>query len=138
MATRVETCTERLSSRPEPCGGDIRPSYIGPAPITGATARKGDITYPASCAVCGKSYSDVISIEMTGDDLAVVADRMSPHTRQELEATATKLRSGGYEVQLTEERARDFASKAANLGLVPLAGKIRQGLSDLTLQRRQP
>jgi hypothetical protein len=137
MVTRVQTCTERLGSGPDPCGGQIRPSYIGPAPIVGASAQKGDITYPASCQTCGKVYPDIVSLAMTPEDLAMVGARMSPSSREELEATATKLRSGGYEVALTEDRARDFAAKAANLGLVAIADKIRQELNALTSQRRQ-
>lgn len=137
MTRRVQTCTARLGNGPGPCGGDIRPSYIGPAPIVGAQAPKGDITYPAACEACGKVYADVVSIAMTSEDLAMVGNRMSPSGREELEATATKLASGGYQVDLTEERARDFASKAANLGLVAIAQKLRRELDDLTIQRRQ-
>ena len=137
MTTPLRTCTERLGSDSAPCGGEIRPSYIGPAPIISAQAPKGETTYPASCTACGKVYADVVSLEMTGEELAMVGARMSPSARDELEATATKLRAGSYHIELTEDRARDFASKAANLGLVAVAGKIRQGLDQLTIQRRQ-
>ena len=137
MTTRTPTCTEKRRNAQEACGGEIRPSYIGPAPIVGASAQKGDITYPATCQVCGKTYPDTVFFPMTVADLAMVGDRMSKSTRLELEATATEqVSSGGYKVELTEDRARDFASKAANLGLLPIANRIRQELDGLTLQRR--
>ena len=138
MATRTATtCTEIPKNAHEACGGGIRPSYIGPAPIVGANAQKGDITYPATCEVCGKTYPDTVSVAMTVADLEMIADRMSRSSRQELQATATELPPGQYAVELTEDRARDFASKAANLGLVPIASKIRQELDGLMTQRRQ-
>jgi len=129
MPTRMTTC-------PVPCGGEILPSYIGPAPITGAQAAKGDMTYPATCQQCGKTYADVISLSMTVEDLAMVRDRLSESTRQELMAAATELTPGQYQIEIVEERARDFASKAANLGLVVMAGTVRQELNNLAAQRR--
>jgi hypothetical protein len=94
--------------------------------------------YPAACQGCGKTYADVVSISMTLADLDMVRDRLSESTRQELTATATELTPGCYEVAMTEDRARDLASKTANLGLAPIANKVRQELSGLTIQRRQP
>jgi|RhiMetdeSRZDD1v2_1073273.scaffolds.fasta_scaffold107826_5 hypothetical protein len=137
MTTRFTTCTEKGPNAAEACGGEIRPSFIGPAPIVGATAQKGDITYPATCPACGKTYPDIVSIPMTRADFDMVGDRMSETTRLELRATATELEPGGYAVELTEDRARDFASKAANLGLLPIATKIRHELNSLTSQRRK-
>ena len=137
MTTRSLTCTEQSRDRTKPCGGEIRPSYIAAAPIVGPLASKGDITYPASCQECGKTYVDVVSIPMTVVDLAMVRDRLSESTRQELSAAATELTSGCYQVEITEDRARDFAAKAANLGLATIANTVRQELSNLTLQRRQ-
>src|SRR5437868_9955315 len=102
MTTHTTTCS---------CGSEIRPSYIGPAPIAGALASKGDITYPAACEQCGKTYVDVVSIPMTVEDLAMVGDRLSPSTRQELAAAATELTTGRYQVEIAEDRARDLASK---------------------------
>ena len=128
MATRTTTCS---------CGGEIRPSYIGAAPIVGALAAKGEITYPATCQQCGKTHVDVVSISMTVEDLAMVKDRLSESTRQELAAAATALASGGYQVEIAEDRARDLASKAANLGLVTIANTVRQELNSLTRERRQ-
>jgi hypothetical protein len=119
------------------CGGEIRPSYIAPAPIIGALASKGDITYPAACQGCGKTYADVLAIPMTLADLDMVRDRLSESARQELAATATELTPGCYEVELAEDRARDLASKAANLGLLAIATKVRQELNSLTVRRRQ-
>src|SRR5712691_2615586 len=58
---------------------------------------------------------------MTLADLDMVADRLSESTRQELNVTATELTPGCYEVELTEDRARDLASKSANLGLAAIA-----------------
>lgn len=137
MTTLTRTCTERVRNTDEPCGGEIRGSYTAPAPMIGAMAQKGDITYPAACRVCGKTYADIISIPMTLADLEMVGDRMSKSTRQELEAGATELTPGSYEVALTEDRARDLTSKAANLGLVTIASRVRQELNGLTLRRRQ-
>jgi hypothetical protein len=137
MPTRTPTCTERRRDRAESCGGEIRPSYIAPAPIVGALAAKGDMTYPAACQRCGKTYVDIVSIPMTGADLDLVRDRLSESARQELMATATELTPGCYEVAIAEDRARDFASKAANLGLLVIADKIRQEVNGLTAQRRQ-
>ena len=138
MTTRTRTCTEHSKDRTEPCGGEIRPSYIAAAPIVGALAAKGETTYPAACQQCGKTYVDVVSVPMTVEDLAMVRDRLSESTRQELAATATALTSGGYQVEIAEDRARDLASKAANLGLVTIANTVRQELNSLTLQRRAP
>lgn len=137
MTTRTLMCTELSGDRTKRCGGEIRPSYIAAAPIVGALAAKGEITYPAACQKCGKTYVDVVSIPMTVVDLAMVRDRLSESTRQELAATATELTSGCYQVEIAEERARDLAAKAANLGLVAIANTVRQELSSLTLQRRQ-
>ena len=121
----------------EACGGEIRPSYIGPAPILGAQASKGDMTYPAACQGCGKTYADILSFEMTLADLEMVQDRLSPSTRQELAATAAERSPGCYDIALAEDRARDFASKAANLGLVVIADKVRHQLNGLATRRRQ-
>ena len=74
---------------------------------------------------------------MTVEDLAMVKDRLSESTRQELAAAATALASGGYQVEIAEDRARDLASKAANLGLVTIANTVRQELNSLTRERRQ-
>jgi hypothetical protein len=127
MTTQTMTCT---------CGGEIRPSYIATTPIN-VLSPKGEITYPAACQGCGKTYADVVSVPMTLADLAMVGDRLSKSTRQDLEATATELTQGCYQVEIPEDRARDLASKVANLGLVPLANKVRQELDGLTSQRRQ-
>ena len=138
MTTQTPTmCTKRAGDRAEPCGGEIRPSYIGPAPIIGALAAKGEITYPAACQECGTTYPDIVSVPMTLADLEMVRDRLSQSTRRELQETATELTGGCYAVTITEDRARDFASKAANLGLGVLANKVRQELDGLMLQRRQ-
>lgn len=128
MSTRSKTCT---------CGGDIRPSYIGPAPIIGALAQKGDVTFPATCQQCAKTHPDVVSVPLTRADIDLVGQRLSESTRQELQTTATELSPGTYGVELTEERARDLAAKAANLGLIVIANKIKQELTELTNQRRQ-
>ena len=135
MTMPARTCTQRIRATAESCGGEIRPSYIATDAIVGARGQKTDVTHPAACAACGKTYVDMVSIAMTQDDLAMVGDRMSPSSRQELQVTATKLASGGFDVELTEDRARDFASKAANLGLGEFAHKIRQELATLTAQR---
>jgi len=66
-------------------------------------------------------------------DLDLVGDRLSPHTRQELHRTATEQAPGIYEVEMLETRARDLASKAANLGLMARATKIQQELDALTV-----
>ena len=67
----------------------------------------------------------------------LLGQRMSESTRQELHTTATEVTPGAYEVELAEARARDLAAKTANLGLLVIAGKIRQEVDGLTLQRRQ-
>ena len=131
LTTQIMTCTVPS------CGGEIRPSYIAAAPAVGVQPAKGEITHPASCQQCGKTYADVVSIPMTVEDLAMVRDRISESTRQELAAAATALPSGLYQVEISEDRARDFAAKAANLGLVVMANTVRQELNSLTLQRRQ-
>jgi len=136
MTTQSTTCIA-VTPQGQSCGGNIHPSYSGPAPILGAAAQKGSITYPAACGVCGKTYPDVVSIPLTLADLDMIGDRMSESTRLALQATATELSPGSYEVELTEDRARDFASKAANLGLTPIASRIRQELNGLTIQRRR-
>src|SRR2546421_6404715 len=109
------TCTKRAGDRAESCGGEIRPSYIGPAPIIGALAAKGEMTYPAACQACGTTYADVVSVPMTLGDLEMVRDRLSQSTRQELQQTATELTDGSYQVEMADDRARDLASKAATL-----------------------
>ena len=128
MTTRTASCT---------CGGEIRQSYIGPAPIIGALAQKGDVTFPAACQACGKTYPDVVSVPMTRADIDLVGQRLSESTRQELQTTAKEVAPGSYGVELTEDRARDLAAKAANLGLVVIANKIKQELNGLATQRRQ-
>lgn len=137
MTTRTPTCTERRRDRAESCGGEIRPSFIDTASIIGVMVPKGEITHPATCQECGKTYADIVSVPMTLADLDMVGDRLSASTRQELEATATELTPGCYEVEITETRAADLASKAANLGLAAIASKVRQELNSLTVQRRQ-
>jgi hypothetical protein len=74
-----------------------------------------------------------VLISMTCADLDMVGDRLSPSTRQELHRTATEQAPGTYEVEMPEARARDLASKAANLGLMALAAKIQQELDALTV-----
>jgi hypothetical protein len=138
MPTRTSTCTEKAKNSDTPCGGEIRASYIGPAPIIGALAQKGDVTFPAACQTCGKTYADVVSVPLTQAEIDLVGQRLSESTRQELLTTTTELAPGSFGVELTEERARDLASKAANLGLLVIAKKIRQELDGLTTQRRQP
>jgi hypothetical protein len=128
MTPAMTTCT---------CGGEIRPSYIGPAPIIGALAAKGEITYPAACQQCKKTYPDTVSISMTAADLGLVSDRISPSTRQELAKGATEISPGSFQIELPEDRAIDLASKAANLGLLTIAATIRRELSALALLRRQ-
>lgn len=137
MTTRIPRCTQRGKDGSEMCGGEIRPSYIAPAPIIGALAQKGEITYPAACEICGKTYADVISVPMTVADLDMVRDRLSASTREELAATATESTPGCYAVEIAENRAQDLAAKAANLGLVAIATKVRQELNTLMLQRRR-
>ena len=66
---------------------------------------------------------------MTRADLDLVGQRLSESTRQTLQATATEFTAGSYKVELTEERARDLASKAANLGLVEIASRVPQELT---------
>lgn len=128
MTTRMLTCT---------CGEEIVPSHIGPAPSNGVLPSKGEMTFPAACPGCGKTYPDVVSVPLTLADLEMVRDRLSESTRQELAATATERTPGCYDVVIAEDRARDLASKAANLGLAPIANKVRHELAALTLQRRQ-
>jgi hypothetical protein len=82
------------------------------------------------------TYEDSVSVPMTLADLEMVADRLSPSTRQELESTATEVTLGVYEVEISEHRASDLASKAANLGLAEMANRVRQELNALTVQRR--
>jgi hypothetical protein len=74
-----------------------------------------------------------VIVSLTRADLDVVGDRLSPTTRQELHRTATEQAPGTYDVAMTETRARDLASKAANLGLMALAIKIQQELDALTV-----
>jgi len=136
MSTRTPTCTERRRDRAESCGGEIRPSFIDTASILGV-ASKGEVIHPAACQECGKTYADTVSVPMTRADLDMVGDRLSASTRKELEAMATERTPGCYDVEITESRASDLASKAANLGLAPLANKVRHELTALTAQRRQ-
>ena len=131
------TCTAESADRSTCCGGEVRPSYIAAAPIVGAQAAKGEMTYPATCQQCGKTYADMVSIPMTLEDFAMVKDRLSESTRQELAAGATELATGSYQVLIAEDRARDFAAKAANLGLVVMAETVRKELNGLALQRRR-
>lgn len=138
MTTQTLTCTERGADRSESCGGEIRPSYSETASLISAVSPKGEITHPAACQRCGKTYADIVSVQMTLADLDMAGQRLSVSTRQELEATATERTPGCYEVELTEDRARDLASKAANLGLLAIANKVRQELNGLTIRRRQP
>jgi hypothetical protein len=79
----------------------------------------------------------MVSIPMTLEDFAMVKDRLSESTRQELAAGATELATGSYQVLIAEDRARDFAAKAANLGLVVMAETVRKELNGLALQRRR-
>jgi hypothetical protein len=74
-----------------------------------------------------------VVVSMTHADLDMVGDRLSPTMRQELHRTATEQATGTYDVAMTETRARDLASKAANLGLMALATKIQQELDALTV-----
>jgi hypothetical protein len=74
-----------------------------------------------------------VVVSMTRADLDMVGDRLSPSTRRELHRTATEQAPGTYEVEMPETRARDLASKAANLGLIVLATRIQQELDALTL-----
>ncbi|MBM4439653.1 MAG: hypothetical protein FJ027_04465 [Candidatus Rokubacteria bacterium] len=129
MTTRTETCT---------CGGPIKPSYIAAAPILGALAAKGEMTYPAACETCGTTYVDVVSVLMTAADLKMVRDRLSQSTHDELMATATEAGPESFTVVIAEARARDLAAKSANLGLASIAKSLRQELDALTLERRAP
>jgi hypothetical protein len=74
-----------------------------------------------------------ITISMTRADLDLVGDRLSASNLQELLKTATEQTPGSYEVALTEARARDLASKAANLGLTAIANTIRHELDALAV-----
>ena len=74
-----------------------------------------------------------VVISMTLADLDMVGDRLSPSTRQELKRTATEQTPGRYVVEMTEARALDLASKAANLGLLALATRIQHELDTLTV-----
>ena len=136
MTTRIPTCTKSAGAGSEVCGGEIRPSYNETPATIDALSPQGERTHPAACQRCGKTYADIISIPMTLADLDMVADRLSESTRQELRVTATELTAGCYEVEMTEDRARDLASKSANLGLAVIATKVRQELNGLAMQRR--
>ena len=136
MTTRVATCTKPARDGAV-CGGEIRPSYSEAPATIDALTPKGETLHPAACERCGKTYADIVSVPMTVVDLDMVRDRLSESTRQELSATATELAPGSYQVEMTEDRARDLASKAANLGLAVIANKVRQELNVLTSQRRQ-
>ena len=72
-----------------------------------------------------------IVVSMTRADLDMVGDRLSADTRQELHRTATEQSPDTYAVAMSEPRARDLASKIANLGLTALASKIQQELGAL-------
>ena len=135
MTKRTSTCTRRRDHA-ESCGGEIRPSFIDTASIIGALLPKREVTHPATCLDCGMTYEDSVSVPMTLADLEMVADRLSPSTRQELESTATEVTLGVYEVEISEHRASDLASKAANLGLAEMANRVRHELNALTVQRR--
>ena len=137
MTTQTSTCTKSAGDRGEVCGGEIRPSYSETPTVIDALSPKGEKTFPAACQRCGKTYADVVSFPMTLADLDMVGDRLSKSTQQELRVTATELTPGCYEVELTEDRARDLASKSANLGLTLIASRVRQELNGLTTQRRQ-
>jgi hypothetical protein len=137
MTAQPTTCTKSAGAHGEVCGGEIRPSYSETPTIIDALSPKGEQTHPAACQRCGKTYADVIAFPMTLADLDMVGDRLSKSTQQELRVTATELSPGCYEVELTEDRARDLASKSANLGLTVIANKVRQELNGLTSQRRQ-
>jgi len=137
MTTHSTTCTKRAGVLSEMCGGEIRPSYSETPAITDGLLTKGESTHPAACQRCGKTYADIVSVQMTLADLGMVGDRLSASTRQELHATATELTPGTYAVAMTEDRARDLASKSANLGLAAIASKIRQELNELAMERRQ-
>jgi hypothetical protein len=140
MTTRTSTCTVQNDKESGQCGGNIHPSYIDIE--RGAFGEpkfpQGELTHPAACETCGTTYPDILSIPMTRADLELIGQRLSESTREELQALATELLPGSYEIEMTEERARDLAAKAANLGLPPIANKIRQELNGLTSQRRKP
>jgi hypothetical protein len=137
MATRTVTCTAPVGRAGESCGGEIRPSYTETAVSVGGALAKRDVIHPAACERCATTYADVVSIAMTLAEIDTVGQRLSPSTQHELEATATELTPDSYEIELTEVRARDFASKAANLGLMAISDKVREKLRELNLQRRQ-
>src|SRR5262245_11946655 len=138
MTISSATCAAR-NAKAESCGGAIRPSYIETVPPNLGDARRTprELLHAAECERCGTRYEDEIQFTMTGDELHTVAHRMSESTRQELQACATEVVPGSFEVKLFEDRARDFAAKAANLGLVAIAAKVRQEMNGLTLQRRK-
>ena len=82
-------------------------------------------------------YPDTISVPLSRAELDLVGQRISASTREELERAATEGPPGTFAVEVTEERARDLMAKAANLGLVSLASRLRQELDALTSQRRR-
>ena len=137
MTTRSSTCSTLVGAQNERCDGTIRPSYLEVATGAGAIVQK-DVLHPAACERCGATFPDTVTFAMSVAELEQVGNRLSPSTRQELQAVATELRPGTYSVQLDEDRARDLSAKAANLSLVDLAAKVRVELSALSLQRRRP
>jgi hypothetical protein len=134
MTTRTTTCTKPS------CDGQIRASYIdtqGSALGDLRTSSDKETVHPAECERCGTKYDDVLSVAMTSADLELIRQRLSESTRQKLQTTATEVTPGAYEIAMTEHDARDLASKAANLGLPPIANKVREALTGLTTERRQ-
>jgi len=79
----------------------------------------------------------MVSVSLTQADLMLVGDRVSENTRERLKAAATEGTPEGYSIEMTEDAARELASKTANLGLTALAAKVREELDGLTSQRRQ-
>ncbi len=140
MTTRISTCTRPIGPHGEPCGAVIRPSYVETTGTILGEPRKpaGEIVHPAKCERCAATYPDMVSIPLTSADLQLIGQRLAESTRQRLEslATASERTPGCYEVPITEHEARDLASKAANLGLIPLASKIRHEVNGLTVARR--
>ena len=137
MVTRTVTCTATVGHAGQTCGGEIHPSYTETAARVGDFVAKGDLTHPAACERCATTYPDVVSVPLTLVEIDTVGQRLSQSARQELEATATELTPGAYEIALTEVRARDFASKAANLGLMVISEKVREKLRELGRQRQR-
>ena len=137
MTTQVSTCTKPTASG-EMCGGAIRPSRIEAAGAVLGVPRQpaAETVQPAQCERCATPYPDVVSVPMTGDDLQLIGQRVGESTRQRLKTVAKELTPASFQIEITEHDARDLASKAANLGLLPLAQKIRHELNGLTMERR--